>query len=119
MDLIANDGPDLLLWKARGIRNIRFLEWFKFLGSGLEPLIFSFGVEIEATTVIVEGPQRGLGNGCSISRFSVCIALLNAFKRPSNSQELVGVDLEIAVFNIEPSWRPSSPSAGLFGSVDT
>jgi len=45
--------------------------------------------------------------------------LLNALKRTSNSQELVCFDLEIAVFEIEPSWRPSSPSAGLFRSVDT
>jgi len=45
--------------------------------------------------------------------------LIDTLERPSNSQELVGVDLEVAVLNVEPGWRPSSLSPGLFRSVDT
>jgi len=57
-NLISNNTADFLLWQASIRGNIRFLEWVEFLGGGLEPLVFSFGVEIEVTTVVIESPQR-------------------------------------------------------------
>ena len=45
--------------------------------------------------------------------------MFDPFERPSNSQELVGVDAEIAVFDVEPGRRSPGPSAGFFRSVDT
>jgi len=57
-NLISNNTAYFLLRQASIRGNIRFLEWFKFLGGSLEPLVFSFGVEIEVTTVVIESPQR-------------------------------------------------------------
>lgn len=44
--------------------------------------------------------------------------MLNPSKCPSNSEDLVGVDLEIAVFDVESDGRSSGPLASIFRSVD-
>ncbi|WP_336331110.1 hypothetical protein [Haloarcula sp. CGMCC 1.2071] len=57
-NLIANNSPDFLLRETYNIVNIWFFEWFKFLYSGSEPLVFSFSIKIEVTAVVVKSPQR-------------------------------------------------------------
>ncbi|QKG94348.1 hypothetical protein HPS36_15845 (plasmid) [Halorubrum salinarum] len=56
--VIANSPPNFLLKETCISEDIRIFNRFNFMYKGLEPVICSFGIEVEVTAPVVEGTQR-------------------------------------------------------------
>jgi hypothetical protein len=117
-NLVSDDSSDIFLRQVVFCRDLQLWEWFQFLDGSLETVILRVCIEVEVATVVVEITQRRLGNRGAISGFSVGGAPFDAFEDRPDCQDLVCVDLEVAILDREANWWSAGPLASSLCGVD-
>ena len=116
-DLVPHYSPYLVFWQVGLVGDIRLVKRLNIVDGRQESVIVGLTVEVQVAFVVVI-PQRRLGDRCPFSSLCVRVATLDALQCATDCEELVGVDLEVAVADVEACRWPAGPLTVDLRSVD-
>jgi len=117
-NLVADDLAYASVETITGIR-LYVIKPLNLAESLLDPVVVSLTAKIQLSAVVVQRPQRRLGNSSILGDRPLTLTTSDASESLTGVEVLLGVDPQVAILNPESARWPTGPFPSLLGSPNT